>query len=179
MDVILFREFKNTRYRGFNHLCPASIILLLNLNLSNDFLKQGLRVSAGAARCIQHLHHPSSPQKIALERLHTSSRQWCLPLCLPGHPMCSVCAAQVRNSQPCLDAHTHTGWAGRTLSLIRRIANPHAYINLCQGARQKQQDFKCLNVAVSAFVLTKGKSKTGSEHASYLGINILSIFPEY
>lgn len=96
--------------------------------------------------------------------------------------MCSVFAAQVRSlcqgSQPCLDAHTHTGWAGRTLSLSRRIANPHAYIKLCQGARQKQQD-KSLNVAVSTFVLTKAKSKTSSEHASYLGINILSIFTEY
>lgn len=179
MDVIFFVEFINIWYREFSYLHPASIILLLNLNLSRDCLNQGLKVGIGAAHCVQHLHHPSSPQKIPLEGLHTSSRHWCLPLWLPGHPMCSVFAAQVRSpcqgSQHCLDAHTQKGWVGRTLSLIRRIANPHGYIKLGHGARQEQQD-KCLNVAVSAFVLTKAKSKASSEHARYLGINILSIF---
>lgn len=72
-------------------------------------------------------------------------------------------------------SHTHMGWAGRTLSLTRRNASSHGYIKLCHGARQKQHD-KSLNVAVSAFVLTKAKSKKSSENASYLDINILSIF---
>lgn len=90
--------------------------------------------------------------------------------------LCVCCPGKepVQGPQSCLGAHTHTGWAGRTLSLSR-IANPHAYIKLCHGARQKQQD-KSLNVAVGAFVLTKAKSKTSSEHAGYLGVNILSIF---
>lgn len=172
MDVILFIEFNNTWYRGFNYLRPDSIILLLNLNLSNDCLKQGLRVSAGATHCIQHLHYPSSPPKNS----PWGTAHFIKALVPPTvSPTCSACAAQGRSSQPCLDAHTYTGWAGRALSLIRRIANPHAYTNLCQGARQKQND-KSLNVVVTAFVLTKAKSKTSSEHATFLGINILSIF---
>lgn len=136
-------------------------------------------MGAGAAHRVQRLHHPSSPQKKPLRDFRTS-RHWCLPLWLPARPspvLCVCCSGQqpVPGLTALPGSHTHMGWAGRTPSLTRRNASSHGYIKLCHGARQKQHN-KSLNVAVSAFVLTKAKSKTSSENASYLDINILSIF---
>lgn len=62
--------------------------------------------------------HPSLLPENILQGPHTSSRHWCLPLWLPGHPMCYTLAAQVRSpcqgSQHRVDAHTRTSCAGRT-----------------------------------------------------------------
>lgn len=132
---------------------------------------------------------PPSPQKIPLQGLHASSRHCCLPLWLPGHPIYS--ATQVKSPcqglQHCMVAHTGTGWTGRTLARHRHcsnaqsnqgIVNPHGYTKLCHGARQEQED-KCLNVAVSTFVLTRTKIKQVQNLPGILVLLFTVCFPEY
>ena len=78
---------------------------------------------------------PPFPQKISFQGLHTSSRHWCLPPWLPGLPMRCMSATQVRSpcqgSQHCMDAHTGTGWAGRTPAWHRHCSDAQSNQDNC------------------------------------------------
>lgn len=159
-------QCNNASFMGVIHLCYFMIyskgggevwLLTPNLNLVLLYLNLFGDHSGRTKGCWCCILCPITASSLALPR-DSHFRGW-----MPYPGIVAFPCVQVRN--PCWGLQRIwillAGWTGaggcydnstQMLKVIGRIANLHGYAKLCYDARQEQHD-KCLNVAVSAFVL--------------------------